>query len=126
VESEEGESPEAWRGLSRMEWKAIFKNDEGFDFDTVAGSGERALARNSSVRAAISRSVSPSAGFASSGKAAGGFVAHGEGVVAQNAASLAVTVFHCGHDDIERGEAFLSLIHARPRRPGLVGTRRGP
>ena len=97
-----------------------FEDDEGFDFDAVAGlregGGEDLVGEGSNFEVGEA-----GVGFADGGEGARFFIAHGEGVVAQDAAPFAVAVFHGGDDDIERGEAFFEFDPGQTSATGLVG-----
>ena len=97
-----------------------FEDDEGFDFDAVAGlregGGEEFVGEGGDFEVGEA-----GVGFADGGEGACFFIAHGEGVVAQDAAPFAVAVFHGRDDDIECGEAFFEFDPGEAAAAGLVG-----
>ena len=96
-----------------------FEDDEGVDFDAVAGlregGGEEFVGEGGDFEVGEA-----GVGFADGGESAGFFIAHGEGVVAQDAAPFAVAVFHGGDDDIECGEALFEFDPGEATAAGLV------
>ena len=93
------------------------EDDAGLDFEAVAFFGNR-QGKEFVGEFGDFGIGEAGVGFAEGGELVGGFVAEGEGVVAQDAAPFAMAVFHRGDDDIKGGEAFLSFTQLPPRRPG--------
>ena len=89
-----------------------FENDARFDLEPVAFFGNH---QTEEFVGEFGDFVVGEAGvgFAERGELVGGFVAQGEGVVAQDASPFAVAVFDGGYHDIESGEAFFEF-HPTP------------
>ncbi len=96
------------------------EDDAGLDFEAVAFFGNR---QGEEFVGEFGDLLVGEAGvgFAECGELAGGFIAEGEGVVAQDAAPFSVAVFDGGDDDIEGGEAFFEFHPTPAAAAGRVG-----